>query len=112
MRAAEHSHSAGKKAREIRREAVSGVSAPKNVGRFTPALAIGGVELELPAHGQCRNRRHSRERCRHRGYMVSEPKRPKPSPGGFDPSAWIPLRAVESSGILSRNGPEGPFSTF
>jgi plasmid stability protein len=56
MRAAEHGHSMEEEAREILRQAVTRVIAPKNLGQAIHArfAAIGGVELELPARGQMR----------------------------------------------------------
>jgi len=56
VRAAEHGHSMEAEAREILRQAVSGVVAPKNLGQAIHArfAAIGGVELELPARGPMR----------------------------------------------------------
>ncbi|BBU61716.1 hypothetical protein MSC49_16510 [Methylosinus sp. C49] len=78
------------------------MSAPKNVGRFTPALAISGVALGFlhMANARTADILVNDAVTALDTNMVSEPKRQKPAPGGFDPT--------ESSGILSRNGPELP----
>jgi len=56
IRAAEHGHSMEEEAREILRQAVGGITAPKNLGQVIHArfAAIGGVDLELPARGPMR----------------------------------------------------------
>lgn len=56
MRAAEHGRSMEEEAREILRRAISGVTAPKNLGQAIHArfAAIGGMDLELPARGVMR----------------------------------------------------------
>lgn len=56
VRAAEHGRSMEEEAREILRQAVGGVTAPRNLGQAIHArfAAIGGVELELPVRGPMR----------------------------------------------------------
>ncbi|WP_425293391.1 hypothetical protein [Methylosinus sporium] len=91
MQAAEHSHSTEEEARELRREAVSGASAPKNVGRaihtrFGYRRRRAGASYTGPGARIVDILVYDAVTALDAN-TVSEPKRPKSASGGFDPSA-------------------------
>jgi plasmid stability protein len=91
VQAAEHSHSTEEEAREFRREAVSGASAPKNVGRaihtrFGYRRRGTGASCTRP-NARIADILVSDAVTALDANTVSEAKRPKSASGGFDPSA-------------------------